>query len=537
MKILKIAEDYHKAKYECIHTFQLYEDPDFKADDGSLFYSVNHKKNIVWKRPKEIVSDPLMFHDKDVLCRVEHGPFSNCWIVAAMDTLAQSPTLLYNAVPVDQNFTHDYVGIFRFRICRFGKWYEVTIDDKLPYDVEADTLYCMRSKQHDFWAPLLEKAYAKVLGKYEELKYVMSNDAMEEFTSGLCEMYSMATAPELIYYIIRAAMKSKSFLLAYRNDKGRQHSSKYPWVHVFVRDMQKLEKPPPKAKLNVWSFFVRVKATIPMYFETKEEDNMYHKSLADRSMMEYYDLTPVEGEDWVVFGSFIKLFSFLGVVDLPSSNLSPVSGIGGVGQEIKEYHGKWIPDVNAGGSLEEPTFATNPRHFFTLEDPDEGYHNTQTVVISLLQKDRKYVMHSMHKKMQQIGYFIYALPDSPFWSGRINWLKPAGFSRHYAVQEVTKRFRMSLGTYLVVPCTYKAGREGSYILRILTEKRDLTFRQHAYRKTKAALYTVAHTFYVLIYYASILAGWALASVALYLLGFLIFKMSKRRYEDIIRKNK
>ncbi|KAF6203484.1 hypothetical protein GE061_001815 [Apolygus lucorum] len=394
-----------------------------------------------------------------------------------------------------------------------------------------------KSKQYDFWPSLLEKAYAKVLGTYEELSYVLSNDAVEEFTGGLCEMYSLTTAPDLIYYILRDAIKSKAILMAYRNDKVRQHSSKYPWVHVFIRAMQKIEKPPPKAKLNVWSFFIRVKATIPLLFETKEEDNMYHKSVADRSLMDYYGLPTIEGEDWVVFGSFIKLFSYLGVIDLPSSTVSPVSGVGGVGQEIKEYHGKWIPEINAGGTIEDPTFSTNPKHYFTLEDPDDGFNSTQTVVIGLMQKNRKYIMHSMHRKMQQIGYFIYALPDSPFWSGKINWMKPVGLSKHFAVQEVTKRFRMNLGTYLVVPCTYKPGRDGSYMLRILTEKRDLTFSQRMYRKTKSVLYIVAHTLYVIIYYASILAGWALASVSLYLLGYLIYQMVKRRYEDFFKKNR
>lgn len=54
-------------------------------------------------------------------------------------------------------------GIFHFRFWLFGEWNDVVIDDRLPW--YKDTLvFCQNRKDPDeFWAPLLEKAYAKYI--------------------------------------------------------------------------------------------------------------------------------------------------------------------------------------------------------------------------------------------------------------------------------------------------------------------------------------------------------------------------------------
>ena len=86
----------------------------------------------------------------------------DCWLLAAVSSLSQYPDLLSRVIPSDQGFTsaEGYCGAFRFNVWMFGKWKEVIIDDYLP--TKRGRLVFMRSpEKNEFWAALLEKAYAK----------------------------------------------------------------------------------------------------------------------------------------------------------------------------------------------------------------------------------------------------------------------------------------------------------------------------------------------------------------------------------------
>ena len=70
-----------------------------------------------------------------------------------------------------QNFVHGYCGVFRFRFWHFGDWVEVLVDDRLP-TYKGRLIYLHSTDPSEFWAALLEKAYAKLYGTYESLQQV-----------------------------------------------------------------------------------------------------------------------------------------------------------------------------------------------------------------------------------------------------------------------------------------------------------------------------------------------------------------------------
>ena len=58
-------------------------------------------------------------------------------------------------------FVKIYIGIFHFNFWWYGRWVEVIIDDFLPTDGYRLIYGRNREEPNEFWAALLEKAYAK----------------------------------------------------------------------------------------------------------------------------------------------------------------------------------------------------------------------------------------------------------------------------------------------------------------------------------------------------------------------------------------
>ena len=59
-------------------------------------------------------------------------------------------------------FCFSIKGIFHFRFWLYGQWYDVVVDDQLPFHSDGRLVFCRNKKdKNEMWAPLLEKAYAK----------------------------------------------------------------------------------------------------------------------------------------------------------------------------------------------------------------------------------------------------------------------------------------------------------------------------------------------------------------------------------------
>lgn len=115
------------------------------------------------------------------------------WFIAGCAAIALLPELFANVVPKDQPLEGSkYAGIFHFRFWYYGQWVDVVIDDRLPVDSNNKLLFCSNRQEPDeFWAALLEKAYAKLCGCYENLDGGNTSDALIDMTGGIQETFEI----------------------------------------------------------------------------------------------------------------------------------------------------------------------------------------------------------------------------------------------------------------------------------------------------------------------------------------------------------
>ncbi|GLH07364.1 Calpain-A, partial [Gryllus bimaculatus] len=159
-----------------------FRDPDFPHAPASL--AVELREDVRgWRRPRKIAEKPQLFVDGISHHDVQQGRLGDCWFLAAATALAQYPDLIRQVMPEDQPLCgSDYHGIIVARFWRMGQWVSVYIDDKLPIDEDNDLVYGKCTTSNEFWLPLLEKAFAKFHGNYENIVGGFSSEAFLSLT-------------------------------------------------------------------------------------------------------------------------------------------------------------------------------------------------------------------------------------------------------------------------------------------------------------------------------------------------------------------
>ena len=119
-----------------------------------------------------------------------------------------------------------FVGIFHFRFWYYGEWVDVVVDDYLPVHDSGtfgkkNLVYLQNSESsigNEFWAALLEKAYAKLHGSYQKIDGGFTGDSMEDFSGGLSERYMLTkeSSPVETFNILKKAYEKGNDLLFLR---------------------------------------------------------------------------------------------------------------------------------------------------------------------------------------------------------------------------------------------------------------------------------------------------------------------------------
>ncbi|KAM4662816.1 calpain-3 isoform 6-T6 [Discoglossus pictus] len=469
---------FEQLQKKCLERNVLFEDRDFPANDSSLFYSQTLPIKFEWKRPKEICENPQFIIGGANRTDICQGDLGDCWFLAAIACLTLNEKLLFRVIPPEQNFTENYAGIFHFQFWRYGDWVDVVIDDCLP-TFNNQLVFTKSSQRNEFWSALLEKAYAKLHGSYEALKGGNTTEAMEDFTGGVTEFYEIKEAPKDLFKIMKKAFDRGSLIgcsidaivpaqfetrMASGLVKGHAYSLTGVEETTYKADKVKLVRlrnPWGQVEWNgAWS-------------DNSKEWTVIAKSEKSRLQHQIQE----DGEFWMSFDDFMKNFTKLEICNLTADALEA--------DQLQTWtvsvnEGRWVRGCSAGGCRNFPdTYWTNPQYRLKLLEEDDDPEDNEVVcsfLVALMQKNRR-KDRKAGANLFTIGFAIYEMHGNKQHLQKDFFLYNASKDRcksYINMREVSQRFRLPPSEYVIIPSTYEPHQEGEFILRVFSEKRNIS---------------------------------------------------------------
>lgn len=319
----------------------------------------------------------------------------------------------------------------------------------------------MKAPKCEFWAPLLEKAYAKFYGSYGALEGGWNSEAMVDFTGGVIERFYLNKAPANLFKIIEKAHQRGSLVGTAISDKGsllNAQKRKKGLIEGHAYSVTKLNEVQLTGAKKV--SILRIKN--PWSNHTEWNGPFADKSAEWKLVPDHIKHTmkvnfQEDGEFYMPYNDFLKYFDRVEICHMTPDLL--------VGEEVLKwnlatYNGSWTP----GGG--------NSQIIIKLEDPDDYDDDDNcTIVVALMQKNRRI----MRAHDYNIMFDIYKMTAEDVKAG---FLHKSFFERNNIVgsttrpeahREICARFRFLPGYYVIVPRISSTNEVVEFMVRIFTE--------------------------------------------------------------------
>nr|XP_015827974.2 calpain-2 catalytic subunit [Nothobranchius furzeri] len=479
-----LNQNFEALRAQCLDNGQLFSDPMFPAAPESLGFkelgSSSYKtRGVTWKRPTELVSKPEFIVGGATRTDICQGALGDCWLLAAIASLTLNEFVMARVVPQDQSFGQNYAGIFHFQFWQFGEWVDVVIDDRLPVK-DGELLFVHSAEGREFWSALLEKAYAKVNGCYEALSGGSTTEGFEDFTGGIAENFDLKQPPSNLFQVIKKALEAGALLGCSIDITSAADSE--------AVTRQKLVKGHAYSLTGAVEVNYRGRQEKLVRMRNPWGQVEWTGAWSDGSSEWSYvtgdcpHANAEDGEFWMSFNEFLRNYSRVEVCTLTPDTIEDDSV---KHWSISKFDGTWRRGSTAGGCRNNPyTFWMNPQFVIKLDeeddDPDDGEVGC-SFVVGLIQKNRRR-LRKQGEDMHTIGFAIYEVPQQ-FHGQRDVHLDKNFFLSHAQkarsetfinLREVSNRFKLPPGEYLIVPSTFDPHLNGDFCIRVFSEKQAET---------------------------------------------------------------
>uniref|UniRef100_A0A8B9RHB8 Calpain 2, (m/II) large subunit b n=1 Tax=Astyanax mexicanus TaxID=7994 RepID=A0A8B9RHB8_ASTMX len=455
-----LNQDFEVLRSQCLGSGQLFCDPMFPAAPESLGFKElgpgSYKtRGVQWKRPGELCSKPQFIVGGATRTDICQGALGDCWLLAAIASLTLNEDVMARVVPSGQDFGSSYAGIFHFQFWQFGEWVDVVIDDRLPVK-DGKLLFVHSEEGNEFWSALIEKAYAKVNGCYEALSGGSTTEGFEDFTGGIAESYELRKAPPDLFQIIQKALESGALLGCSIDITSAADSE--------AITSQKLVKGHAYSLTGATEVLTEITAS-----DTEGSSEWKSVDPSERP-----NASAEDGEFWMSFQEFMRQYCRIEICTLTpdaitSGAVKPWS--------VSNYNGNWRRGSTAGGCRNNPRKSANfIIHYLELRlHPHSLFfcwicRTTNSIKMRKAGRDKPQTTCSCNCSVDMGRQRDVHLDKNYF----LTHAQKARSETFINLREVSTRFTLPPGEYLVVPSTFEPNKDGDFCLRVFSEKQTET---------------------------------------------------------------
>uniref|UniRef100_A0A8C5FHM4 Calpain 2, (m/II) large subunit b n=1 Tax=Gadus morhua TaxID=8049 RepID=A0A8C5FHM4_GADMO len=479
-----LNQDFHSLRAQSQSQGALFCDHTFAAAPESLGFkdlgrNSPKTRGVTWKRPTELVSSPEFIIGGATRTDICQGGLGDCWLLAAIASLTLNEDVMARVVPSDQDFGDQYAGIFHFQVNRLllvllGS---AQFNHRRLLVLHGAAHHCQPATGS---IGSCLACPCRVCGCYEALSGGSTTEGFEDFTGGIAENFDLKNAPPNMFQIVKKALEAGSLLgcsidITSASDSEAVTRQKLVKGHAYsLTGAVEVGYRGRQEKLirvrNPWG---QVEWT-GAWSDGSSEWNSVEGECPNANAE--------DGEFWMSFTEFMRHYSRIEICTLtPDTILDDSIKHWSVGK----FDGTWRKGSTAGGCRNNPyTFWTNPQFVIKLneedDDPEDGEEGC-SVVLGLIQKNRR-KMRKSGEDMHTIGFAIYEFHgqtqvhlDKNFFLSHAQKARSETFIN---LREVSTRFKLPPGEYLVVPSTYEAHLNGDFCIReeVADEDVDAGFR-------------------------------------------------------------
>eukprot|EP01119_Soliformovum_irregulare_P001002 TRINITY_DN1074_c0_g1_i3.p1 TRINITY_DN1074_c0_g1~~TRINITY_DN1074_c0_g1_i3.p1 ORF type:complete len:597 (+),score=144.14 TRINITY_DN1074_c0_g1_i3:93-1883(+) len=453
----------------CVQHNDKFTDPDFPPTSKSLFFE-EHRPPASWppiarnwSRVTALSKNARMLVNGVEPGDVIQGVLGDCWLLGALSTVATDQQLLENLIltPIINDW-----GIYQFQFYKNGEWVTVTIDDYIPVaERTGKPVFSSSLDPDEMWVMLLEKAYAKLHGCYENLEGGSETYALVDLTGGVTETINVNASTDLNKAWTQLKVGCKNHLLGCANvdeNMGTESNTGMGILANHAYGILGTMKAPDGTRLlrirNPWGdseWMGAWRDTDPKWDEIKKKYPEFIESSK-------YVANENDGTFYISLEDFVKQYNRVYILEMFQDSEYQYA----MDSKLSQWKG-----TTAGGAPSgDNPWRNNVQFFFDLM-------GTSDVNICLMQEDIK--MRGIRDLEHEISIGFLVLkgsdPDTPI----PKVVKSALVDKTVYInsREVSLTLRqLPPGKYVILPTTFKPGEEAAYSLRIATRSQPVVIK-------------------------------------------------------------